>query len=229
MLCASFKAVEHLCQQCGTPIEDGRPFCPQCRAPQINVRVASAEEALSTSVISLQDVSPDTYPQTRQASAQLHQAASRRSLDKRAAVHAALKAGVLGVFIGVIPFLGVVLTGYLAVYFYRRENGLVPIVALASRVGGAAGVVAFAINAVLMTVRIFVFHAQQEYIDLLTQIANKVGADASDPNIQIAIRNLFTPAGLAVSLFFWMLIAVALASIGGALASFFLRTSNTNS
>lgn len=221
--------MEHLCQQCGTPIEDGRPFCPQCRAPQINVRVASPEGSLSTSVTSPQDVSPDIYLQTRQASAPLHQATSRRSLDKRAAVHAALKAGILGVFIGVIPFLGVVLTGYLAVYFYRRQNGLVPVAALASRVGGAAGVVAFAINAVLMTVRIVVFHAQQEYIDLLTQIANKVGADASDPNIQIAIRNLFTPAGLAVSLFFWMLIAVALASIGGALASFFLRTSNTSS
>jgi MFS family permease len=190
--------------------------------------VAIPEGSLSTSVISPADVSRDIYLQTGQASAQLHQAASRRSLDNRAAVHAALKAGVLGVFIGVIPFLGVVLTGYLAVYFYRRENGLVPIAALASRVGGAAGVVAFAINAVLMTVRIFVFHSQQEYIDLLTQIANRVGADASDPNIQIAIRNLFTPAGLAVSLFFWMLIAVALASIGGALASFFLRTRNSN-
>ena len=192
------------------------------------MHVASPETSVSTRVISVADVSPDTYLQTSQA-AQLHQAASRHNLDNRAAVHAALKAGVLGVFIGVIPFLGVVLTGYLAVYFYRRENGLVPIAALASRVGGAAGVVAFAINAVLMTVRIFIFHAQQEYIDLLTQIANKVGADASDPNIQIAIRNLFTPAGLAVSLFFWMLIAVALASIGGALASFFLRTRNTNS
>jgi hypothetical protein len=77
-----------------------------------------------------------------------------------------------------------------------------------------------------MTLRIFVFHAQQEYIDFLTQIARKIGADPADPNIQAGIRNLFTPAGLAASLFFWMLIAVALASIGGALASFFLRTRN---
>ncbi len=154
------------------------------------------------------------------------QTGSRRVLDKRAAVHAALKAGVLGVFIGIIPFLGIVITGYLAVYFYRRENGLVPVASLSSRVGGAAGVVAFAINAILMTVRVFIFHAQQEYVDLLTQFAHKVGADASD--IQASIRNLFTPAGLIVSLFFWMLIAVALASIGGALASFFLRTRDSN-
>jgi hypothetical protein len=105
----------------------------------------------------------------------------------------------------------------------------VPVAALASRVGGAAGVVAFAINALLMTVRIFVFHGQQEYIDFLTRIAHKVGADASDPNLQAAFHNLFTPAGLAVSLFFWMIIAVALASVGGALASIFLRPDNTRS
>jgi MFS family permease len=181
-----------------------------------------------TDAVAPQSFSSDLSLDAQLAASELRQATSRRMLERRAAVHAALKAGVLGVFIGVIPFLGIVLTGYLGVYFYRRENGLVPVAALASRVGGAAGVVAFAINAVLMTVRIFVFHAQQEYIDFLTQIAQKMGADAADPNIQAAIHNLFTPAGLTVSLFFWMLITVALASIGGALASFFLRTRNTS-
>jgi hypothetical protein len=209
-------------------MEQGRPFCPQCRAPQISVRVASSEGIPSTSSVASEDFSSHLPPEAQLAASELRQATSRRTLERRAAVHAALKAGVLGVFIGVIPFLGIVLTGYLGVYFYRRENGLVPVAALASRVGGAAGVVAFAINAVLMTVRIFVLHAQQEYIDFLTQIAQKMGADASDPNIQAAIHNLFTPTGLTVSLFFWMLISVALASIGGALASFFLRTRNTN-
>ena len=221
--------MEHSCKQCGILIEDGRPFCPQCRAPQIHVSVATPEVPFLTDIIPAEEFASDAPVETRLASSPMRQTASRNILDRPAARHAALKAGVLGVFIGVIPFLGVVLTGYLAVFFYRRENGLVPIAGLASRVGGAAGVVAFAINAMLMTVRIFVFHAQQEYIDFLTQIAHKVGADASDPNIQAGIRNLFTPAGLAVSLFFWMIIAVILASIGGALASIFLRPGNTRS
>jgi MFS family permease len=218
--------VEHSCQQCGVTIEDGRPFCPQCRAPQIHVLVASAELPASPSLISPDGLAPDFSLEPALPSSHLVQAGSRRILDRRSAVRAALKAGVLGVFIGALPFLGIILTGYLAVYFYRRERGLVPVAALSSRVGGAAGVVAFAINALLMTIRIFVFHAQQEYIGFLTQIAGKMGADPADPNIQAGIRNLFTPAGLAASLFFWMLIAVALASIGGALASFFLRTRN---
>lgn len=192
------------------------------------MQVASIEAPAAPSLGAADELGSRVSLEPAMAASYLGQAGSRRILDKPSAVRAALKAGVLGVFIGAIPFLGIVLTGYLAVYFYRRERGLVPVAALSSRIGGAAGVVAFAINALLMTVRIFVFHAQQEYIDFLTQIARKIGADPSDPNIQAGIHNLFTPAGLAASLFFWMLIAVALASVGGALASFFLRTRNTS-
>ena len=123
-------------------------------------------------------------------------------MDRRIAVRAALQAGVLGVFIGMIPFLGIVLTGALAVFFYRRENGFALPAALGSRLGGAGGVVVFAINALLITIRIFVFHAQQEYTDYILKIAQRFGANAADPDIQAGIHNLFTPTGLAITLFF---------------------------
>lgn len=147
-------------------------------------------------------------------------------MERGAAVRASLKAGVLGLFIGMIPFLGIVLTGSLAVFFYRRENGFVLPPALGSRLGGAAGVVSFAINALLMTLRIFVFHAQQEYTDFFLKIAQRFGTNTADPDIKAAIHSLFTPAGLAITLFFWMIIAIVLASIGGALASLMLRPTN---
>ncbi len=149
------------------------------------------------------------------------------AMDRGIAVRAALKAGVLGVFIGMIPLLGIVLTGALAVYFYRRESRFVLPAALAARLGGAAGVVAFAINALLIAIRIFVFHAQQEYIDLLTRFAHTVGANAADPDFQATIHNLFTPSGLAITFLFGMIFTVALASVGGALASLFMRPRNT--
>jgi hypothetical protein len=148
-------------------------------------------------------------------------------MDRGIAVSAALKAGVLGVFIGMIPFLGVVLTGALAVFFYRRENGFVLATALGARLGGAAGVVAFAINALLLTIRIFVFHAQQEYIDAILKIAQRFGANTADPDLQASIHSLFTPAGLAFTFFFWMILTVVLASLGGALASLFMKPHNT--
>src|ERR1700686_4769736 len=194
-------------------IEDGGPFCPQCGPPQIRVSVVIPEAPFETAPTPAYDSSPDASVEPGLASSQIRQTASRVSLDRSVATHAALKAGVLGVFIGVIPFLGIVLTGYLAVFFYRRESGIVPVASLASRVGGAAGGVAFAINALLMTVRIFVFHAQQEYVDFLTQIAHKFGADPSDPAIQAGIHNLFKATGLASQRFFWMLLGVALAKL----------------
>lgn len=147
-------------------------------------------------------------------------------MNRTDAVRAALKAGLLGVFIGMIPLLGIVLTGALAVYFYRRQSGFVLPAALASRLGGAAGIVAFAINALLITIQIFVFHAQQKYTDEVMTILQKFGAKASDPDMQASIHNLFTPGGLALTFFFGMIVTVVLASVGGAVASFVLRPGN---
>jgi MFS family permease len=220
-LWASFNDVEHPCQKCGTTVEDGRPFCPQCRAPQIRVQVAISDAEVAPGLNRAPDeFSPETAVETRLAS-------SGSAMEKGKAVRAALKAGVLGVFIGMIPLLGMVLTGALAVFFYRRENRVSPATALGSRLGGAAGVVAFAINALMITIRIFVFHAQQEYIDAILKIAQRFGANAADPDIQASIHNLFTPAGLAITFFFGMIFTVVLASAGGALASLINRPRNT--
>ncbi len=215
-LCASFKDVEHSCQKCGTTVEDGRPFCPQCRAPQIHVQVTVADAEPAAEIPVETGLAP-LYPRL---------AVSANALDRKIAVRAALKAGVLGVFIGMIPLLGVVLTGALAVYFYRRESRFVLPAALAARLGGAAGVAAFAINALLIAIRIFVFHAQQEYIDFLTRFARTIGTNAADPDFQAGIHNLLTPSGMAITFFFGMILVLVLASVGGALASLFMRPRN---
>jgi len=228
-LCASFKGVEHTCQQCGTAVEDGRPFCPQCHAPQIHVQIAAPEGEIAAGLNS----SPDEVSReiTRDGQSDRPGTMAGRTttgtMDRQIATRSALKAGVLGVFIGMIPFLGIVLTGALAVFFYRRENGLTLPSALGSRLGGAAGVVSFAINALLITIRIFVFHARQEYTDAIVKVAQRFGVNVADPDIQASIHNLFTPSGLAITFFFGMMVTVALASVGGALASLFMRPRNT--
>jgi hypothetical protein len=192
------------------------------------VQVAAPDAEIATGVNPAQDdFSPDIPVETRLASSPARQAAFGTTMDRSVAVHAALKAGVLGVFIGMIPFLGIVLTGALAVFFYRRESGLALPAALGSRLGGAAGVVAFAINALLITIRIFVFHAGQEYTDSILKIAQKFGVNVADPDIQAGIHNLFTPSGLAITFFFVMILTVVLASVGGALASLLQRPRNT--
>jgi hypothetical protein len=78
--------------------------------------------------------------------------------------------------------------------------------------------VVFAIGA-LCTVAIIVLHAQQQCIDLMMTTLQRFGANTSDPDVQANFRDLFTPSGQAVSFF----VAVVFASVGGALASLFLR------
>jgi hypothetical protein len=192
----------------------------------VQVAISDAEVAPGLNP-AVDEFSPAIAVETRLASSQTRQASSGSALDRGIAVRAALKAGVLGVFIGMIPLLGMVLTGALAVFFYRRENRVSPPTVLGSRLGGAAGVVAFSINALMVTIRIFIFHAQQEYIDAILKIAQRFGANVADPDIQASIHNLFTPSGLAITFFFGMIFTVVLASVGGALASLILRPRNT--
>jgi hypothetical protein len=216
--------VDHPCDKCGALVEDGRPFCPQCRAPQIHVQIAipagetvpdltETGEELSVRITQVADF--DRPPATQQS-----------LVDRAVAVRAAVKAGILGVFIGMIPVLGIVLTGSLAVYFYRREKGLAPATRIGARVGAAAGVVAFAINSLIIIVRIFALHGQQEYIDAITKIAKALGYNTADPAIHSGIQNLLTPSGLAMTFFFGMIFTVMLAALGGAIAALFFRPSS---
>ncbi|MGO9404876.1 MAG: zinc ribbon domain-containing protein [Terriglobales bacterium] len=204
--------MEHPCQQCGTTVEDGRPFCPQCRAPQIHVQVAAPDTGVTESL------NPEAPVEARLASSQARPAMFGSTMERRVAVRAALKAGVLGVFIAIIPLLGIVLTGASAVYFYRRKNGFVLPAVLGARLGGAAGIVVFAINA-LFTIPIIVFHAQQECLDGIVKMAQRYGINTATPQFQASMQNLFTPSGLAS----FFIVAVVLASAGGALASLLLR------
>jgi hypothetical protein len=189
------------------------------------VQVAVPDAEIAASLNPAPDEFSPEIPQTGHSARPSMTAGS--TMDRGVAVRAALKAGVLGVFIGMIPLLGFVLTGALAVFFYRRENGFTLPTALGSRLGGAAGVVVFAINALMITIQIFVFHAQQKYTDDILKIAQRFGANVADPDFQASIHNLFTPSGLALTFFFGMIFTVVLASVGGALASRFLRPRNT--
>ena len=144
---------------------------------------------------------------------------TRGGLDRKLAARAAIQAGLLGLLISMIPILGIVLTGALAVFLYRRAGGSALAAGAASRLGGAAGTVTFAISSFLMVVRIVVFHAQQEYQDVMVKVAQILGLDPKGPDVQEMIHMIMTPMGLAMTLVFSFIIGVALAAIGGAVAA----------
>jgi hypothetical protein len=214
--------VEHACQQCGAAVEDGRPFCPQCRAPQIHVQIALPDAGSAAFTGSAADeLSPDIL----QAGRGEHPMLSGPGMESKTAVRAAVKAGLLGTIISAIPLIGLVLTGALAVFFYRRKSGSVLPAALAARLGAAAGLFVFGVSA-LFAIVIVVTHSQQQFVDMLMQTLQRLGANTADPELEANLRagfaNTFTPSGQAVALLF----AVVFSSIGGALASLFMGSRN---
>lgn len=216
--------MDHPCEKCGAAVEDGRPFCPQCRAPQIHVQFAVPDDDAAAVLSTAAGPPSDAFPQIPDFNRAT--ATPPNLFDRGVAVRSALKAGLLGVFIGMIPVLGIILTGSLGVFFYRRAKGIAPATRIGARVGAAAGVVSFAINSLMIVVRIFSLHAQQEYIDAVTKVAQAVGYNTTDPVIQASIRNLVSPAGLALTFFFGMVFTIMLSALGGAVAALLFRPSS---
>ena len=203
---------------------DGRPFCPQCRAPQIHVPVTvSDSESAAGAELATGKYSPAILLDP--ALSALRPIAAG-TISQSIAVRAALKAGVFGFFLSIIPFLGIVATGALAVFFYRRESRIVLPVGLGSRLGAAAGIVAVVISSVLFGIRYVLFHGRQEYLDFLAQVARTAGINPADPEGQAVMHYLSTPSGMATAFFLGLIFAAVLASAGGALASLFLRSRN---
>jgi hypothetical protein len=212
--------VDHSCEKCGAVVEDGRPFCPNCRAPQIHVQVAvsaleaGAGDAPGNSLRAASEIPSLGHPLTPQGGL----------LDRAAATRAAFKAGVIGGLVGIVlGIFGMLASGALAVYFYRRERGLVPGARIGSRLGGAAGVVSFAIDYLLTVVPVFVMHAQQAYTDKLLKFWQALGFNPSDPDIQKSIQVLFTPTGMVLTFVCGMIFAVVLAAASGAVAALLSR------
>jgi hypothetical protein len=202
-------------------VEDGRPFCSQCRAPQIHVQVAAppgeaeaAGDAPSGQSDTLVEDPDFGRPPTLQQSL----------FDRNLAARCALKAGVIGVLLlFLVPFVGVVLTGSLAVYLYRRVHGFVPVTGIASRLGAAAGLVSFAIYFVIVVISERVLHGQQAYVDFILKGVQVWGSKPADADFLTVAHFMATPAGLAFTFLFGSILPAILAAAGGALAAVFLR------
>ena len=190
-------------------VEDGRPFCPKCRAPQVRVQpagpapdIAGEKDGRESSFGKVVSERPDY---------------TRGAIGDNPALRATLTAGILGVLIGMIPLLGSVLIGVLAVYLYRRGGGSQPAASSGARMGAAAGAIAGALSALLFIVQVVVFHAQQEYQDQMLRVLRAFGASAAEA--EAAVQRALSPAGLTLSALFGIVIFAGLAAIGGAVAA----------
>src|ERR1700740_670702 len=105
------------CYKCGQLIEQGRPFCPHCAAPQIRVLVSEPVATAGFGASSSTEAS-DQLSLSRAAPVlplQWSQAAKPCAI-------AALIAAVAMVLKLVVPLIAAIGAGFLAVALYRRHN-----------------------------------------------------------------------------------------------------------
>jgi hypothetical protein len=213
--------VEYPCHQCGTTVQEGTAFCPQCNAPQI--RVAMAE---STVPLASTDRSEASQPYSYLISP------LATKIDWAQAWPATALAGLIAALLMMTPLaafgLGMLIGGSLSVVFYRRRKLVANITpGMGSRLGMASGALGGCIFTVLLCAGTIVLHAwdqiRQKVIDLVQQTA----ARNPDPQAQQALEFFKTEQGIAlllVSALLGTLVAfVIFSGLGGALGAILLR------
>ncbi len=226
--------MDHPCYKCGHSIEDGKPFCLRCGAPQIRVAVPEAAAVpvagsvssdvpfSDPSVLSLER--PVVSPPLRVA-ALSGGIVWPRAL--RACAIAALVSAVVMALGLMVPLLAGLGAGFLAVTLYQRRSpgwGVNP--RSGAQLGAVGGLLFFGISAILEALAAALFHTggqiRQKMLEALQQAASR----STDPQVQAVFERMKTPEGLAAMLIFSMvallLVSIAAGSIAGALTGAFL-------
>jgi hypothetical protein len=221
--------MDHPCYKCGHSVEDGKPFCAECGAPQIRVTMPESPPLVPAGVSS-----PDLpifvsdsplVPGALGASAFSTEIVWPTAF--RACAIAALIAALVMSLGLMVPLLAVMGAGFLAVNLYRRQSPGWDVNARSgAKLGAVCGVLFFGISAIFETLAAALFHTggqiRQKMLEALQQAASRT----SDPQVQAAFESLKTPEGIALMLVFGLallfLVSIAMGSIAGALTGAFL-------
>jgi hypothetical protein len=203
--------VEHPCDQCNAPVEDGTAFCPHCGAAQI--RVASEEVRGAGGGI---EVPAPSTP------------VSSGSIQWSQALPSAALAGLIAAGLMFIPLgafgVGMMSAGVLAVLFYRRRSpGSTLSPGIGARLGLVSGVLGFAIFAVFTAVEMLLFHSGGQLRTALLEAVQQSALRTSDPQAQQFLSYLKSPPGLALVMVLGLVVMflafLIFSSLGGALAA----------
>lgn len=220
--------MDHPCYKCGHSIEDGKPFCPQCGAPQI--RVAAVEVA--TGPAPTGDIVLPALRGKRDLASSSLGASSLLVGSYHAVKPCALAAAValLLLLLRVNPFAAALGAGFLAVIFSRRRPGSGIGAAAGARLGALSGLFFFSMLTILEASAVAILHkgaeVRSEIIDKIQQAA----ARYPGPEVQPFLDFAKSPGGLAImmgaSLIFGFVVFVLLGSLGGALGAAILGRRN---
>jgi hypothetical protein len=205
------------CYRCGHTVEEGRPFCPQCGAPQIRVVIP---EAAGPSPATMSEISAG--PGETKLDYPILPVTLSRGDTLQSCALAAGSATVL-MFLGLTPLVAAVAAGFLSVVFLRRRHTASMQLGAGARLGSLSGMFLFFIAGVLETLVIFATHRtaeiQAEMLERIQQAAARYPAPEVQPFLDFAKSpNGFTFM-LVGSLIFGFLAFLALGAVGGALGA----------
>jgi hypothetical protein len=195
---------------CGAQLAPDSLFCHKCGKPQREI--VEQEQEVITDAISTAAV-PEAPPPP---------AALPLNFHNPIAVRVAFTVALVATLLSWIPALNVVLwvaAGFSAVYLYRRRTGVFLNVRAGVRLGWITGVLMFVITTVIFTLTVIPAAANGSIANLFKQQFK----NASDPNVQEALRMLETGPGVATillaTLFMLFCFITLLAMAGGALGA----------
>lgn len=221
--------MEQPCYKCGHVINEGRPFCPHCAAPQIRV-VISEPVALAAplgEVVSVPQV-PSALPASQ--TIPVLAVPSHWSQTVRPAALAAFVASLL-MSLGLNPFVAMIAVGFLAVIFYRQGRAGVAVTPGAgARLGAVSGLLWFAMSSILEAVVVLVFHKGPEIRQGMLKVIDQAAARTTDPQALAIFDRFRAPDGIEflmiIGLISGFLASIVLAAIGGALGGSILGRRN---
>ena len=206
-----------VCSQCGAEVEQGVPFCPACRAPQIRVGRSEAEPTAS----------PETWPARPEVPAAA--ITTKPEFDRRRARRSALVSGGLLVMVMLLPplapfaILWMLLAGALSATLYQRRAGRAT-VGEGTRLGITAGFFAFAIVTVLSgasaALALAILSPAEIRAALQAQLTRTL-ANNPDPAVRQTLEQMLTPHGIVLAFVSLFIGLIVLCGLGGMLAGLF--------
>jgi RNA polymerase subunit RPABC4/transcription elongation factor Spt4 len=212
--------MEKSCYKCGHTMEEGRPFCPHCGAPQI--RVLIAEPAGST--ISTAEAAAIPQMSASLPASQTVPVLAVPMQWSQALKPCTLAAGVasLLMLLGLNPFVGMVSVGFLAVVFYRQVRPQASIrPGTGARLGALSGLICFAMASIVEAMLVLVLHKGPEIRQALLAAINQAAARTSEAQALAMFEHFRSPEGLeflmVFGLLFGLVAAIVLSALSGAL------------
>jgi zinc-ribbon domain len=214
--------MDHPCHKCGYSIEDGKPFCTQCGAPQIRVAIPEASgEPAPAADAAVPALNREGEPHLYGIPASPLPVRWSRAVQPCALAAAV---AVALTFLGLNPFVAALGTGSLAVAFSRhRSPGTEIRPAAGARLGVFSGLLLFGMSIMLETLAVAVLHKGAEIRSEMMDKIQQAVARYPGPEVQPLLEFVKSPNGFAVmmvaSLVFGLVAFMALGGLGGALGA----------